>query len=129
MTDQSTSHEYLVVSRGQWDKTLSKQQIQTAIEQFYAWYDGNVEAGRMRTGHRLTPEGRVVSRRGVTDGPFVETKEVIGGIWFIVADSLEEATALAAENPCIACGLSFEIRPIEPKRASAYVPSNETPTG
>jgi hypothetical protein len=122
MTDQSTPHEYLVVSRGQWDK-------QVAIDQFYAWYDRNVEAGRMQTGHRLSTEGRVVSKAGVTDGPFVETKEVIGGIWFIVADSLEGAAALAAENPCIACGLSFEIRPIEPKRASAYVPSNETPTG
>lgn len=125
----SESREYLVVSRGQWDKTLSKQQIQAAIEQFYAWYDRNVEAGRMRTGHRLTAEGRVVSKRGVTDGPFAETKEVVGGIWFIVANSLTEAAALAAENPCIACGLSFEIRPIDPQRASAYVPSNETPTG
>jgi hypothetical protein len=127
MTDRTTSHEYLVVSRGQWDKTLSKQQIQAAIDQFYAWYDRNVAAGTMRTGHRLTMEGRVVSKRGVTDGPFAETKEVIGGIWFIVANNLEEAAALAAENPCIACGLSFEIRPVEPARASAYVPGNETP--
>lgn len=129
MTDQSTPREYLVVSRGQWDKTLSKEQIQAAIQQFYAWYDQNLKTGRMKSGHRLTTEGRVVSKRGVTDGPFAETKEVIGGYWFIVADGLEEAAALAAENPCIACGLSFEIRPIELARASAYVPGNETPAG
>jgi hypothetical protein len=127
MTDKSAPREYLVLSRGQWDKTLSKQQIQTAIDEFYAWYDRNVEAGRMKAGHRLTTEGRVVSRRSVTDGPFAETKEIVGGYWFIVANSLEEAAALAAENPCVACGLTLEIRPIDPQRASAFVPANETP--
>ena len=128
MTDESATREYLVLSRGQWDKALSKQEIQTAIDEFYAWYDRNVDAGRMKVGHRLTTEGRVVSRRSVTDGPFAETKEVIGGYWFIVANSLEEAAALAAENPCIACGLTFEIRPIDPERASAFVLANETPS-
>ena len=128
MTKESATREYLVLSRGQWDKALSKQEIQTAIDQFYAWYDRNVDAGRMKVGHRLATEGRVVSRQAVTDGPFAETKEVIGGYWFIVARSLEEAAALAAENPCIACGLTFEIRPIDPERASAFVLANETPS-
>lgn len=128
MTKESETREYLVLSRGQWDKALSKQEIQTAIDQFYAWYDRNVDAGRMKVGHRLATEGRVVSRQAVTDGPFAETKEVIGGYWFIVARSLEEAAALAAENPCIACGLTFEIRPIDPERASAFVLANETPS-
>ena len=62
------------------------------------------------------------------DGPFTEAKEVVGGYWFFVAASLDEACALAAQNPCIACGLQFEVRPIEPVRASAWVPSNETRT-
>jgi hypothetical protein len=128
MTDESAPREYLVLSRGQWDKGLSKQEIQNAIDKFYAWYDRNVDAGRMRAGHRLTTEGRVVSKRTATDGPFVETKEAIGGYWFILATSLEEAAALAAENPCIACGLTFEIRPIDLERASAFVRTNETPT-
>jgi len=129
MTKESASREYLVLSRGQWDKALSRQEIQKAIDHFYAWYDRNVDAGRIKVGHRLTTEGRVVSRQAVTDGPFAETKEVVGGYWFIVARSLEEAAALAAENPCIACGLTFEIRPIDPKRASAFVLTNETPSG
>ena len=47
----------------------------------------------------------------VTDGPFGETKEVIGGYWFILAGSLEEASArLPQRNPCLNCGLcSYEI--------------------
>jgi hypothetical protein len=63
----------------------------------------------------------------VTDGPYGETKEVLGGYWFFHADSLEEAARLAAENPCVACGLVMEVRPIEAARASAFAVTNETP--
>jgi hypothetical protein len=70
---------------------------------------------------------QLVSRLGVIDGPFTESKEVIGGYWFIVADSLREASAIAARSPCLACGLSYEIRPLEHERATAFRASNETP--
>lgn len=118
---------YLVLSRGQWDADKSPQEIQRAIDAFYAWHDELVAAGRMRAGQRLAREGRRVSRAGIVDGPFAEAREVIGGYWFFLAASLDEAAALAARNPCIACGLSFEVRPIEDERASAYRPANETP--
>jgi hypothetical protein len=68
-----------------------------------------------------------VTLAGITDGPFTEAKEVIGGYWFVVAASLDEAARIAADNPCLACGLTYEIRPIETERASAYRESNETP--
>lgn len=121
--------EYLVLSRGQWDADLPAERIQAAIDAFYAWHDRCVGEGRMRAGQRLGIEGRRVSRQGVTDGPFSEAKEVIGGYWTIFASSLDEAAALAAQNPCIDCGLVFEVRPIEPARASAWAHGNETPAG
>lgn len=121
--------EYLVISRGKWDADKSPERIQQAIDDFYVWHDKLVAEGKMRSGQRLAVEGKVVSRTGTTDGPFVETKEVIGGYWFFLADSLEEAAALAAQNPCLACGLTMEIRPIEPERASAFKVTNETPSG
>ncbi len=127
MTDRKPGLEYLVISRGQWDEDAAPQRIQTAIDAFYAWHDRLVAEGRMRAGQRLPPERRLVSAGSITDGPYAEAKEVIGGYWFILADSLDEAALLAAGNPCIACGLSFEVRPIEPVRASAYSPSCETP--
>lgn len=122
--------EYLVISRGQWDKDLSKEQIQSAIDQFYVWLDGLVVEGKMKTGQRLANEGRTVSRDNVVkDGPYGESKEVIGGYWFIVASSLDEAAKIGAGNPCIKCGLFFEIRPIEVEKASASKPMTETPRG
>jgi hypothetical protein len=49
------------------------------------------------------------------------------GYWHFLANSREEAAALAAQNPCLACGLSLEIRPIEPKTCSAFDRTTETP--
>ena len=120
--------EYLLLSRGQWDRDKSPQEIQAAIDAFYVWYEQLVAQGRFKPGQRLATGGKLVSRSGVTDGPFAEAKELIGGYWFIVATSLQEAAAIAALNPCLACGLNFEIRPIEPERASAFRASNETPS-
>jgi hypothetical protein len=128
MNEPTPLSDYLVLSRGQWDKDVSRDDIQTAIDRFYAWHDRLVAEGRMRAGQRLAREGKVVSRQATVDGPFAETKEVVGGYWTILARSLDEAAAIAAENPCLDYGLVFEIRPIEPVRASAFALTNETPT-
>ena len=121
--------EYLVLSRGQWDKDASRENIQDVIDRFYAWYDRLVSEDRIAPGHRLAREGKVVSLRAIMDGPFAEAKEVVGGYWFILADSLDEAARIVSENPCLAYGLVCEVRPIDPARGSAYVLTNETPTG
>lgn len=127
MAEKKPLSEYLVISRGQWDPHKSPEQIQQAIDAFYAWKDRLVREGKMKAGQRLATEAKLVSRSGVTDGPFVEAREVIGGYWFFVADSLAEAAELAAQNPCLACGLTYEVRPVELERASAYKVTNETP--
>ncbi|WP_457393406.1 YciI family protein [Roseateles sp. P5_E1] len=122
-----SQHEYLVVSRGLWDEKASREDVQRAIDQFYVWYEGQLAAGRMKPGSRLAPEGKLIAHGLVTDGPFAETKEIVGGYWFIVATSLEEAAELAAQNPCLAFGLTLEIRPLDAERARATDITNETP--
>ena len=128
MNEQSPVSEYLVLSRGQWDKNASKKDIESAIQKFYDWYARNLDAGRMKAGSRLSTEAVMVSKSGiVTDGPFGEAKEVVGGYWFIVARSLREAAEIAAQKPCAQYGLSFEIRPLESARASAHNITNDNP--
>ena len=125
----SSLSEYLVISRGQWDTKVSPQEIQDAIDQFYVWLGRLVEEGKMKSGQRLGTGGKTVSRNGmVTDGPFGEAKEAIGGYWFILAHNIEEAAEIAAQNPCLKCGLFYEVRPIDPVRASAFAVTNETPS-
>ena len=120
--------DYLVLSRGQWDKDAAPEAIQSAIDAFYPWLEAHVAAGRMKTGERLARAGATVTRKAVvTDGPYGETKELVGGYWFVVARSLQEAAALLATSPTLAHGLFYEVRPVELERASAYHRTNETP--
>lgn len=127
MEKLSSLNEYLLLSRGQWDGDKSPHEIQAAIDAFYAWHARLVAQGRFKPGQRLKREAKLVTRNGIVDGPYTEAKEVIGGYWFVLAESLEEAARIVADNPCLACGLAFEIRPIEPEQASAWREGNETP--
>jgi hypothetical protein len=120
MIEQPPTAEYLVICRGQWDKTLSRVEIESAMERFYIWYDRLINEGKMKPGQRLTSEGKTVARKNViTDGPFGESKEAIGGYWFILAQSLDEAVQIAKGDPCLDCGFLREIRPIDPQRATS----------
>src|ERR1700730_2157088 len=119
MSERPPQAEYLVISRGEWDKTLSRDEIQNAIDRFYTWLDRLVDEGKIKRGQRLTYEGKTVVRQNViTDGPFGESKEVVGGYWHILAGNLDEAAQIAEGNPCLGCGLFLEIRPINPQRAT-----------
>ena len=110
MSEPPPSAEYLVISRGEWDRSLSRDQIENVIDQFYRWLERLVDEGKMRRGQRLTYEGKTISQKNV--------KEVIGGFWFVIAGSLDEAAVIASCNPCLDCGLSVEVRPIDPERAT-----------
>jgi hypothetical protein len=97
MPEQAARSEYLVLSRGQWDRDKSPEEIQQAIDAFYTWHDQLVQEGKMKAGQRLAIPAKLVSRRGVTDGPFAEAKEVIGGYAIMEFDTKEEAVASAVE--------------------------------
>ncbi len=91
---------------------------QKLLEDMMAFNQRMVDAGIMRGGEGLKPT-RYAARvkygaRGsidVVDGPFTETKEVLGGYWIIEAASLEEAVGWARQAPCPA-GEFVEIRPV-----------------
>jgi hypothetical protein len=125
----SSTGDYLLLSRGQWDKASDKADIEAAIEKIYTWYEANIAKGVFKPGSRLTMDAALVTREGIrTDGPFAEGKEVIGGYWIIVAESLAAAAAIASESAVLAHGIRYEIRPLESERGSAYRHTNETPT-
>ncbi len=120
-------HDYLVISRGQWEPDASPEAIQAGIDAFYGWLDGHIAAGRMRTGSRLKIEGATVTRKGVVmDGPFGETKELIGGYWLVRAATLQAAALLLADSPTVALGLFYEVRPLDPDKATATMRATET---
>jgi hypothetical protein len=79
------------------------------------WYDGLAARGRVEHGRPLALEGRVVSgvsQPRVTDGPFAETKEIVGGYFFLNVADIDEATDIAKQCPGLPLGLSVEVRPV-----------------
>lgn len=96
-------------------KAMSPDQRQQLMHQWNAWYDGLAAEGKVEHGHPLESSGRVVSGpRGerVTDGPFAEATEGIGGYFLLTVGSFEEATEIAKRCPSLAYGMSVEVRPV-----------------
>src|SRR3954453_7389895 len=83
----------------------------------FPWLDDLQARGIWITGDQLAPPRRAKTvrvRRGeklVTDGPFVETKEALGGFDLIECDSFEEAVEIAAGHPIAEFG-AIEVRPL-----------------
>ena len=57
-------------------------------------------------------DGKIVTTDTVTDGPFVEAKEIIGGYMVVSADSIDEAVEIAHQSPGVFPGSSVEVREI-----------------
>jgi hypothetical protein len=112
--DTKTRSKFMVLSRGAaWDTVLSPTEVREMSAKFSAWYERLSNEGKIEPGYRLGRKGKIVGANDIiTDGPFPESKEAIGGYWFIVAYSLEEAADIAKGNPCLEYGATVEVRPI-----------------
>lgn len=79
------------------------------------WFEGLAARGKVQHAQPLALEGRVVSGADgekITDGPYAEGKEVVGGYFFLTVTDLDEATQIARGCPGLSLGLSVEVRPV-----------------
>jgi hypothetical protein len=84
--------------------------MQEMFAVFNAWKE-KFKANILDMGGKLTPGGKILTGSGVTDGPFVEAKEVVGGFMIVSAESYERALEVARESPgLMSPGSSIEIR-------------------
>ena len=94
---------------------LSPAQRDEMTRRWNEWYDGLAAQGKVQHGRPLGLGGRVVSGvdgARVVDGPFAETKEIVGGYFFLTVADLDEATEIARRCPGLPLGLSVEVRPV-----------------
>jgi hypothetical protein len=80
-----------------------------------AWYEKWGATGKLEGGHQLqgTDTAKTVRAGGVTDGPYMETKEVLGGYSVIEADTIDEAAEIGASWPGVDRGwITIEVRPV-----------------
>ncbi|MGH3166614.1 MAG: YciI family protein [Trebonia sp.] len=78
--------------------------------------------GAMVMAYALTPRAMATSLRGdaVTDGPFIDSKEIVAGFYVIEAPDLDAALAIARTNPAVWDGGAVEVRPV----AGSFVRDN-----
>ena len=92
---------------------LSPEEMQKALEKYMAW----TKKPFTKDSKRLTQDpGRVIrsenGRPRVTDGPYSETKEVLGGYYTIEASDYDEAVKLALTHPHVEYGNTVEVRQV-----------------
>ena len=107
---------FLFVYRGG-DEAYTKmtpEEMQGMMQKWTDWIGEGFKKGWMLdAGDALTAEGRVVNaKKVVTDGPFVESKEVVGGFSIVKAETLDAAAELAKGCPGLLTGGKVEIRPL-----------------
>ena len=112
--NEQKQNEYMLLFRGpHWDEGVSPEELQQRMNKVMAWFDGLKQRGIVKAGQPLGPEGKTVSRgRAVSDGPFTESKEAIGGYLLLQLDSFDEALAIAKSNPTLEYGNTIEVRPV-----------------
>ena len=98
------------------DPAPSPEQMQSMMKPWQDWMGSLAAQNKLvSSGNRLAPEGRVIKPGNViTNGPYVEIKEAIGGYIIIQADSLDEAVELSKDCPILQMGGNVEVRALVP---------------
>ena len=133
MSTSTEKIDYLLLFRNtNWDKDLTPELRQTVVTDWYAWFDRLKQEGKCSGGHPLREEGKLVSGkkgRTVADGPFAESKEAVGGYFYLHVTDEAEAIAIAQQCPGLDYGAVVEVRPVAEMcsvraRAVEYAASN-----
>jgi hypothetical protein len=111
--------QYLLLiynAESQW-AAMTEAEHARMTQEFGAFTQGIIASGNFKGGNQLHPTSKATTirirdgKKLVTDGPFAETKEQLGGYYLIEAADLDEATAIAARIPSARSG-SVEVRPV-----------------
>ncbi|HEX4371815.1 MAG TPA: YciI family protein [Puia sp.] len=102
--------DYLALPQG------TPEQMQAMLTLWMDWIKGIATQNKLSDrGNRLTTTGKVVkSNNVVTNGPFMEIKEFIGGYSLIKSESFDDAVELAKGCPILSVGGNVEVREVDP---------------
>jgi hypothetical protein len=105
--------QFLYLYRGG-DRPQTPEQSQQTMQKWMAWMQDLGAKGKLKDqGNPLEATGKVVKKKtAITDGPFAEAKDIIGGYTLVETKDIDEAVALAAGCPIFETGGFVEVRPI-----------------
>jgi len=105
---------FMLIFRGGSDAMqMSPEESQQHMQKWFAWVAELQAKGIYASGEALLPTGKTVGKGNVvTDGPFAESKEMVGGFFIVKANSIEEATGIAKACPDLPLGGTVEVRDV-----------------
>jgi hypothetical protein len=106
--------KYMFIFIGGDPSHLSAEAQQAHMQKWFAWVEKLQNEKRYVSGEALLPGGKTIkgSKKTVTDGPFAEGKEVVGGYFVVNAKDLNEATEMAKACPDYALDGIVEVREV-----------------
>jgi hypothetical protein len=109
-------NKFMLIYRGGDDAeaNMTPQEMQAVLQKWNDWIGGGFAAGWMvDPGNPLGPGGKMVSPKGVvTDGPYPEGKEIVGGYSIVQCETIEQAAEHAKGCPIKLYNGLVEVRPV-----------------
>jgi hypothetical protein len=106
--------EFVYLYRGG-EPGRSPEQMQQIMQKWMGWMKQLGDKGHIKDpGHPLERTGKLVkgTQKTVTDGPYAETKDIVGGYTLVEAKDLEQAVTLSLGCPIFESGGLVEVRPV-----------------
>jgi hypothetical protein len=105
--------EFLYIFRGS-DAQQSPEAMQAHMGKWMAWMKDLTAKGNFKAGEPLEKQGKVLRGRDktVTDGPYAEAKDLVGGFLLVSAKDLDHAVELSRGCPIFEVNGSVEVRPV-----------------
>lgn len=106
--------KFMLIFHGGMSTDRSPEEMQANMNQWMAWVDKLVKSERYASGEALHPGGKLITGNlsNVTDGPYTEGKEVVGGYFVVHASSYEDAISLCSDYPDFGHGGSVQVRQV-----------------
>jgi hypothetical protein len=105
---------FMFLFRGGLDpQTASPEEMQQNMQQWMGWVEDLQKKNIYAAGEALLPTGKTLKKNNVvTDGPFAESKEIVGGFFIVKAETLDAAIEIAKGCPDLSLGGSVEVRDV-----------------
>lgn len=107
--------KFMFIFQGGKEQQLSPDEMQAHMGKWFAWIEQLNKVNKYVSGEPLLPGGKLLSGKGgknVTDGPYTEGKEVVGGYFVVNAKDYDEAVAIAQDCPSFELGGTVQVRQV-----------------
>lgn len=107
--------KFMYLFRGGMDVNQSPEQRQAHMQKWYQWMQSLAQKGTLVAGEPLQGTGKQLSgtKKVMTDGPYIEAKEHVGGYLIVNANDMEHAVEIAKDCPIFENDGHLEVRPIQ----------------